>query len=308
MRPGPSPSPIALDAPPGVEPTTAHLDLALAHGRHLVVRDVRPDDAARLASLYATMDDEDRQRRFLCAHHPPAEWFEKLAAPAERGARLVAEQRTGTETTLVGEVGDVLLPNGNADLACSFSAAGEVGSARTSSTGCWTSRPGAVSPTSRRTCSPSTGRCSRCCAERGALVLEHDGWNTITVRVGTTESVASWHGDGDRPRVLVEAPGGRWSGEDALKSAPSAQHRCPALECRRCPLADGADTVIVRYPVGDTRWEALIEAHRRQHPEVAVLLDAITPWGARTSDEQRVSASTVIERLSSPAPTDRHHS
>ena len=135
----------------------------------------------------------------------------------------------------------------------------------------------------------------------GAVVVEHDGWSTVRLRIGTRTEVATWDGSADHPRVLVETPGGRWSGEDDAKHAglavltcpgPSAEHACPLVAGRRCPLAADADAVVVRYPPGDHRWTSLIDAHRRAHPGVALLLEEI---GATTD-------ASLLARLTALAP------
>jgi hypothetical protein len=83
--------------------------------------------------------------------------------------------------------------------------------------------------------------------------------------------------------VLVEVAGRRWSGERAADAAGLAtamcagprargEHGCPVLEGGRCPLADGADVIVVLLDPDDERSEALVRAHREQSPGTPVLV------------------------------------
>jgi hypothetical protein len=130
--------------------------------------------------------------------------------------------------------------------------------------------------------------------------MEHDGWSALRVRIGTRGGVPTWDGAGAGRRVLVEAPGGRWEGEEEARAAglsvlacfgPASNPECPALHGRRCPLAADADPVVVRYPPGDRAWAALIEAHRRLHPETAIILEAI---GRRQTADPAASSKTQV--------------
>jgi hypothetical protein len=119
---------------------------------------------------------------------------------------------------------------------------------------------------------------------RGAAVMEHGGWSVVRLLIGTSGGVPSWPAFDDRPRVLVEAAGGRWHAEDEARAAgfvvltcpgPEAGHpNCPVLDGKPCPLAANADVIVVSDPPDDVRWQALLAAHADVHPDVPVCLDA----------------------------------
>ena len=48
--------------------------------------------------------------------------------------------------------------------------------------------------------------------------------------------------------------------------------RCPALQGRVCPLADGADVIVIARPPSDARTQSLVTAHARLHPSVPVIV------------------------------------
>jgi RimJ/RimL family protein N-acetyltransferase len=273
----------------------------LGRDRRLLIRAVEPDDVAGLAALYDGMDGDDLRLRFFCAYRPPPSWFVDLARPDDHGgARIVAELRSPDGSELVGEAGYAPLPNGNGELALLVARGWrgwlgpylldrliDVAAAR-------------GLPNLEADVLTENRRMLALLRHRGAALMDHDGWSTVRVRIGTAGDVPTWDGAAERGRLLIEAPGGRWSGEDEARAAglsvlacfgPASNPNCPALHGRRCPLAAGADTVVVRYPPGDRAWEALIEAHRRLHPESAVLLEAIggpPPGAAEPAAAERV--------------------
>ena len=132
---------------------------------------------------------------------------------------------------------------------------------------------------------------------RGLAMVEHPDWTEVRVVIGTDGRVPGWPADPGserRGRVLVEAPGGRWSGEKAIVAAgfevitcPGPRGRpggrCPVLEGRPCPLVDGADAVIV---AGYERppFDALAAAHHRAHPETPVVIAGQTPPGEAVAE------------------------
>ncbi len=126
---------------------------------------------------------------------------------------------------------------------------------------------------------------------------------SLRLIVGTTGPTPVWPDGGDgrpgtrRPRVLVETPGGRWSGAEEAEAAGLAvitcsgprgpRTRCPALAGHPCPLAEEADVVVMANAPGDTRWTDLLSAHATLHPGVPVCV--------QTRDGPRVAVS-VVER------------
>ena len=49
--------------------------------------------------------------------------------------------------------------------------------------------------------------------------------------------------------------------------------RCPALRGEPCPLAKEADAIVVAFPRGDVRGQALLKAHEQLHGSVPVVVE-----------------------------------
>ena len=105
-------------------------------------------------------------------------------------------------------------------------------------------------------------------SRRDPVAMGHDA-GVVRLSIGTTGSGATWPPGEQRPRVLVEVAGRRWSGEQAAEAAGLAtamcagpagrgEHGCPVLEGGRCPLADGADAIIVLLDPDDERSAELV--------------------------------------------------
>jgi hypothetical protein len=111
----------------------------------------------------------------------------------------------------------------------------------------------------------------------------------VRLVVGTAGHTPVWPaeigsaGDVDRPRVLVEVPGGRWhAGAEAEAaglqvitcSGPRGRRpRCPVLAGRPCPLAAAADAIVMSNVPNDERWSAIVGAHAELHPGVPVCVE-----------------------------------
>lgn len=117
---------------------------------------------------------------------------------------------------------------------------------------------------------------------RGYAVLPTDAWLSTRALVGTGGCSPVWQ-EGVGPRVLVEAPNGRWHAAEAAREAGLAvmvctahSHRrapCPLLEGTPCPMVTGADVIVVSYPPDRPEWDALIAVHRELHPDVPVCVE-----------------------------------
>jgi len=279
-----------------------------AHG-HLVVRPARPDDLDALMALYDGLSPEDRHRRFFCAYRPPASWFRsQLEAGAAKGRRLVVEHVTDRGRRLVAEAGYVRLDNGNGDLAMVVDESwrGWLGPYLLDELVAVAAEEGV--PNLEADVLTTNGPMLTMLRRRGAVVVEHDGWETVRLRIGTGGPAPTWDGSGPGRRVLVETPGGRWPAAEAAREAglavltcpgPGPHRRCPVLEGGSCPLVDAADVVVVRSPPGDERWEALLAAHRQRHPDLAVLLEEL---GRTTSEDDTALVRALTD------PTRRHRS
>ena len=105
--------------------------------------------------------------------------------------------------------------------------------------------------------------------------------------IGTAGYPPDWPEADERPRVLIETPGGRWPAANAegasglqIIGCPGptrAQHGCPALADRPCPLAAHADVIVFAFPPSDAQAQAILSAHTRLHEDVPLLVTPATP-------------------------------
>jgi GNAT superfamily N-acetyltransferase len=112
---------------------------------------------------------------------------------------------------------------------------------------------------------------------RGLAMVDHPDWTQGRVVIGTGGRVPGWPRRpevGGRPRLLVEAPSGRWPGEAEAKEAglevivcpgPPGRpgRRCPLLAGEPCPLVEGADAIVV---AGSGEDYAALARHHRSAP------------------------------------------
>lgn len=263
-------------------------ELPVPGGAPLVVRTVEADDADALTVLYAGISDDDRYRRFF-SHgrvHPgiAQRW---IAQCREHGLGLVVEE-TAPVRRVVAEAGYALTSPGEGELAMTIAA----------------DRRGWLGPY-------LLDLLVRLAAERGVQALEADvllenrrmlgllrhrgavgvageEFPVVRLRIGTGEGRSPWPADRRRPRVLVEAAGLRWQGAERLHAAgldvltcpgpgPGHHASCPLDTGGTCPLAEGADAVVVAVPPGDDRRARLLAGHARAHPDVVVVVDGGGP-------------------------------
>jgi GNAT superfamily N-acetyltransferase len=302
----------------GSPPSSSSLPrtIALPRGGSLVVRQSDPGDAVALQQLYDGLSLDDRYRRFFSGSLPP-DFAERWAALGERGGvGLVAVIANGEEH-IVAEAGFGVLADGDGEFAITVSRE-------------WRGWLGAylldvlVEEAARRGVRnlraeilvENTAMLALV-RSRGYAVLDDDDWSSVRVTISTTGSTPDWPEVDDRPRVLVEAPGGRWS------SAGDAQTRgmqvitcpgperappggCPALEGRPCPLAAHADVIVFAFPPSDPRAQALLAAHPRLHEAVPLVVappasgaSFVVPEGA--TPVACTPAAEVIELVSALA-------
>ncbi len=260
--------------------------IALADGRSMTVRAMTADDAERIHALYDDLTMTDRHRRFFGAFTPKVEWCREWARSGERGGfgviALVGAADDDAPEVVAAEAGYTIRPDGDGDLAITVAAP-------------WRGWLGAylLDVLVRRAAIEDVrnlqaevllenGPMLSLLRHRDAVAVEHvDG--VVRVSIGTSGSTPDWPPGETRPRVLVEVAGRRWSGEGAAEKAGLAttmcagpdhrvRHGCPVLEGGRCPLADGADAIVVLLDPADERTEELIEAHRRNSPGTPVLV------------------------------------
>ena len=306
--------------------SSASVDLRhvpLPGGRHLSIRPMRGSDASELKALYSGLNEDDLYRRFFTAHVPPEVLVEKMAKVADRGGvglLAVIESQDGTGT-VVAEATYELLPDGDAELGITVaeSARGWLGPYLLDTLMNEAAARGVrnlqaeVLVVNRRMLAMLRAR--------GLAVIDRaDQPATIRVAIGTTGRMPTWPGRHDRPRLLIETPGGRWHSEAAARTAgfqvlacpgPSrGWSHCPAMAGKPCPLAAGADVIVDSHPGHLGR--SLLEAHRLLHTSVPVCVELPTEEideedrsTAIPRDADDVAVVAIVQRLAKqPPPVD----
>lgn len=278
-------------------PGTRHA--TLPGGQVLDVRPVGRADVDGLAELYAGLSADDHYLRFFSAYTPDRAFFERVASVAARGgAGLVAEVTSPSGVArLVAEAGYELLPDGDGEVAIAVAGGwrGWLGPFLLDALLELADARGVPNLEADILLSNST--MLALVQSRGYATLANDDWCTMRALLGTGSRTPSWPPACERPRVLVEVAGARWHAGVAADAAglqvvacpgpASRRVRCPALEGRRCPLVDGADVVVVSRMRQPGQAAALLDAHRRDAPDVpvcvessAAMADEHTPAGA----------------------------
>jgi hypothetical protein len=269
-------------------------EIPLPDGRSLTVRHVRPEDADALAALYGSLSEEDRYRRFFShvrVHRSLAERW--IATATADGVGIVVLEHDPVER-LVAEAGYARIGPDEGELAMTIAA----------------DRRGWLGPY-------LLDLLARLAAERGVANLEADvllenrkmlgllrhrgavaaaaaDFPVVRLRIGTGEGRPTWSAHTSRPRVLVEGSGLRWHGTAPLDRAgfevltcsgpvPGHHGGCPLEQGRPCPLAEGADAIVVAVPPAQDRRERLLAAHPDLHPRAALLVER-SGEGGRTPD------------------------
>jgi hypothetical protein len=259
----------------------------LPGGGRVRVRPVEPGDVDGLVALYATLSDEDRYRRFFSAFVPDRPFFEHMATVVGRGGFGVVA--LDAEDRIVAEANYELLPDGDGELGMVVAEG-------------WRGWLGAYLldtlveaaccrgvPNIEADVLVVNGRMLSLLRRRGYATLTSDDWTSLRLIVGTAGVTPVWPPAGagapgaDRPRVLVEARGGRSSVGSEVEARGLAvitcsgprgpRPRCPVLAGRPCPLAAAADAIVVTNPGDDDLWPALIPAHGELHPGVPVYVE-----------------------------------
>jgi GNAT superfamily N-acetyltransferase len=259
----------------------------LPGGRILTVRPIRPTDVAGVQQLYHDLSLDDRYRRFFSAFHPSDEFVTRWCSAAEHGGfGLVALVSDDAGERLVGEAGYLPLPDGDGELAITIASS-------------WRGWLGPYLLDALLEAAAARGIQNleadvllenrpmlTLVRSRGYATLAHDDFTVVRAVVATEGRVPSWPPAAGHPRVLVEVPGGRWAATAAATAAgftvmacpgPGVV-RCPVLRGETCPLAAGADAVVVALRPSDPRSAAIIAAHPARHPD-AVLVVVQPPEG-----------------------------
>ena len=263
--------------------------LQLPGGVELVVRAIEARDVAAVEALHQRLSPEAVYRRFFTSVLPPASFFERLATVTERGGLgLVAEVVAAPDPDALGAVGEVdiePLANGNGELAIVVD-------------GRWRGwlGPYLVELACREACRTGMANleaevltCNRqmraLTRSRGEAFLPSSDWQEVRVVFSTDGVTPSWL-PGDRPRILVEQRGVAFGAVSGLQAAgydviacagrTAGRPICPVLSGESCPLAAGADVIVVAMPASPERDE-LVSAHRSGSVPVVVLEPGNTP-------------------------------
>lgn len=242
----------------------------LPGGRSLTVRPVRPDDLEGVAELFASLPTKDLYLRFFSAYCPDREFVERVVhLDGERGLALVAV----VDDKIVAEADFHVQDGRDPELSIVVAqdhrgwlgpylldALLEAAAAR------------GFQNLEAEVLLANTSMLALLRA-RGYAVVDHPDAGTAHVLVGTTGPTPTWAGRHDRPRLLVEVPGGFWRhasearalGLDVLVCPgprPGHERRCPAVSGAPCPLAAGADAIVMGLPPSDPSTATIAASHR----------------------------------------------
>jgi hypothetical protein len=267
--------------------TAGPTEIALPGGRALIVRPTTVDDAPLLQQLFRSLSDDDRRRRFFNVFQPPLSWCAEWATLGARDGfgviATVAEHGTAPVTVEVaGEAGYSMRPDGDGDLAVTIAKSwrGWLGPYLLDVIVRHAARSGVVNL--QADVLMENRPMLALLRHRGAVDLEHDA-GVVRLSIATEGYIPSWPPLGEHPRILVEVAGGRWSGERAAQRAGFAlaacpgperlrRGECPVLDGRQCPLAEGADSIVVMLDPDRDETVRLVERHRANSPGLPIFV------------------------------------
>lgn len=287
--------------------------IAIPSGGALEVRPVRADDVSQLVSLYERLDDDDRYRRFFSFKRPEPCFFERLVEIGERGGAGIVVVDVGgadgepgalaadRDAPIVAEASYELLGNGNGEMAITVDRdwRGWLGPYLLGVLCAVAASRGIANLEAEiLTLNRQMRSLTR---SRGEVYLPGSDWESVRVAFPTSGPTPVWSSI-DRPRVLLEMRGSPWepladlaaSGYEVVAcSGPATRTSpCPLLDGRECPLAAGADAIVIALPEED-RVDELIQAHTARHGTVPVV-------AIDRSAGQRVTAEMVAGLAAPP--------
>jgi L-amino acid N-acyltransferase YncA len=257
----------------------------LSPGRTLTVREMTEADLPQLHALYRSLPVEDLHRRFFSGARPPESFVERwFTRTRDDGCGLVATVTEDDTEAIVADAGYVVQPNGSGELAITVGPdwRGWLGHYLLDAL-VEAARVRGVHTLEADVLLENHEMLALLDA-RGYATVAHPDWNTVRVVIATTGRVPHFPGPHDRPRILVEVPGGRWHAEEAAREAgyqvvscpgprPGPGGHCPLLEGGRCPLADEADAIVVSLAI-DGPGEAILRKHRSSTPDTPVCVSS----------------------------------
>ena len=275
---------------------------------------------------------EDRYRRFFSSYYPPLAFFERMTTVDGRGGYGVVAT-VGTDTSgadagrIVGEANYVPLDNGDGELGMVVAAdqRGWLGPYMLDALVEAAAARGV--PNLEASVLVTNRSMLTLVRARGYATLGSSDWVSVRLIIGTGRTPV-WPrdrdsaGPGHRPRVLVEAPSGRWHAQAEAEAAGlqvivcsgprGRRSRCPVLAGQPCPLAAAANAIVISSAPDDERWGALVEGHADLHPGVPVCVEpraghraggpplAVPSWAATTIDEDEPQVVVdIVDRLAS---------
>ena len=282
---------------------------SLPGGQIIEVRNVCPDDALALQQLFERLSDEDRYRRFFSPHHPDRAFYDRLAAIGDRGGAAVVAVDL-EDTSIIAEADYELQSNGNGEMAIVVDESwrGWLGPYLVGVLAAVAAENGVPN---LEALILTTNRPMRAMTRtRGEAVLPGSDWQTVRVEFSTTGRAPGWFAT-DRPKVLVEMRSSAYDVLDQLASdyavvacaGPSGRPRpCPLLEGGECPLAAGADAIIIAMADDDER-NSLVAGHHARHDQVPVEVVAPEQHPARCATVQ-AAVERALMRSATSADSD----
>jgi RimJ/RimL family protein N-acetyltransferase len=289
--------------------------------RELILRPIGRGDTDALAALYAGLDDEARHRRFFSHYRPPAEFFEKLVTVDERGGAGLVAELVGVrdDGRIVAEAGYELLPNHDGELAITVDAGwrGWLGPYLLDALVATAAAHGV--PNLEADILVSNGPMIALVRSRGYAMMPRPDWSIMRVLIGAASRAPGWPPSHDGLRVLVEGSGGGWHADDAAGGAglkvlgcagPNRHAHCPALAGQPCPLAAGADAIVLAHPPDTEEWDVVRGSHALLHPGVPVCVELPREGDRGAPGETVVPAGTevdvvaFVQRLAQRRPAD----
>lgn len=282
----------------------------LGDGRRLVVRPAAEDDVEGIILLYEGLSVDDRYRRFFSAFQADQRFVTRLVrAPDRGGACLVAEVSPagdGRASEIVGEADFERLADGDGELAITVDPAwrGWLGPYLLDALLEQAAAQGV--PNLQADILTTNRPMLALVRSRGFATIGHDDHNVVRVTIAARRGMPSWPGPHDRPRVLVEIPGGRWHAEAEARTAgfdvvvcsgpQPGVPECPLLTGEECPLVTGADIVVFALPRDDDRGRAILDAHGRDRGGRPVLVHV------RRAEEETSDLPPATTALVTPTP------